>query len=252
MKFTNKVVVVTGASRGIGAETAIQFAKEGADLVIDYFVSDYEPDAKENAIKVMSEIKKIGSKAIMVECDVRDQSQIENLVKETERTLGKIDILVNNAGYVIDLPIEERTLEDWHRTIDTNLLGTYLCTKIISKNMNAGGAIVNAGSTNGIYYNNPESIDYDATKAGIISLTKNFAKELASRNIRVNATALGWADTKMNSQLPKDFLKKEKEKTYLKRFATEKEVANLTLFLASPDSSYITGTTVIIDGGTSL
>lgn len=252
MKFKNKVVVVTGASRGIGAETAIQFAKEGANLVIDYFVSDYETDAKKNAKKVMSEIIKIGSKAIMVECDVRDQSQIENLVKETERTLGKIDILVNNAGYVIDLPIEERTLEDWHRTIDTNLLGTYLCTKIISKNMNAGGAIVNAGSTNGIYYNNPESIDYDATKAGIISLTKNFAKELASRKIRVNATALGWADTKMNSQLPKDFLKKEKEKTYLKRFATEKEVANLTLFLASPDSSYITGTTVIIDGGTSL
>jgi len=234
MKFTNKVVVVTGASRGIGAETAIQFAKEGADLVIDYFVSDYEPDAKENAIKVMSEIKKIGSKAIMVECDVREQSQIENLVKETERTLGKIDILVNNAGYVIDSPIEERTLEDWHRTIDTNLLGTYLCTKIISKNMNAGGTIVNAGSTNGIYYNNPESIDYDATKAGIISLTKNSAKELASRNIRVNATALGWADTKMNSQLPKDFLKKEKEKTYLKRFATEKEVANLTFFLQVP------------------
>lgn len=115
-----------------------------------------------------------------------------------------------------------------------------------------GGAIVNAASTNGIYYNNPESIDYDASKAGIINLTKNFAKELGSRRIRVNATALGWANTEMNSQLPKNFLQKEIDKTYLKRFAEEEEVAKLTLFLASSDSSYITGTTVIIDGGTSL
>lgn len=252
MNFKNKVVVITGASRGIGAQTAIQFAKEGAMLVIDYFVSDYEPDAKENAVKLVSEIKNIGSDAIMIECDVREKSQIEKLIQKTKKSFGKIDVLINNAGYVNDLPIEERTIEEWHRTIDTNLLGTYLCIKLISKHMNDGGSIVNAASTNGIYYNNPESIDYDASKAGIINLTKNFAKEFASRKIRVNATALGWADTAMNRQLPKEFLEQEIAKTYLKRFATEEEVAKLTLFLASPDSSYITGTTVIIDGGTSL
>lgn len=252
MRFKDKVVIITGSSRGIGAETAIQFAKEGANIVIDYFVSDYEPDAKENAQDVVSRIQELGTEAIMVECDVREKSQIENLIEQTQKRFGRIDILVNNAGYVVDLPIEERTLEDWHRTIDTNLLGTYLCTKLISKHMNDGGAIVNAASTNGIYYNNPESIDYDASKAGIINLTKNFAKALGDRKIRVNATALGWANTKMNTQLPKDFLQREIDKTYLKRFAEEEELAKLTLFLASSDSSYITGTTVIIDGGTSL
>lgn len=252
MKFKDKTVIITGASRGIGAETAIQFAKEGANLVIDYYVSDYEPDAKENAEKVVKQIEEIGTKAIMVSCDVRDKSEIENLIKETEEAFGKVDILVNNAGYVVDLPIEERSMEDWHRTIDTNLLGTYLCTKLVSENMNDGGAIVNSASTNGIYYNNPESIDYDASKAGIINLTKNFAKELAERKIRVNATALGWANTEMNTQLPEEFLEGEIDKTYLKRFAEESEVAKLTLFLAGSDSSYITGSTVIIDGGTSL
>ncbi|MBP6976524.1 SDR family oxidoreductase [Candidatus Dojkabacteria bacterium] len=252
MRFQNKTVIITGASRGIGAQTAIQFAKEGANVVLDYFVSDYEPDAKENAEEIKDEIEKLGSKVIMVSCDVREESQIENLITETKKIFGKIDVLVNNAGYVIDCPIEERTLENWHRTIDTNLLGTYLCTKLISKHMEDGGAIVNASSTNGIYYNNPESIDYDASKAGIISLTKNFAKELGPRNIRVNATALGWANTEMNTQLPKDFLDGEIAKTYLKRFADVEEVANLTLFLASSDSSYVNGTVVIIDGGTSL
>jgi 3-oxoacyl-[acyl-carrier protein] reductase len=248
MKLKNKTAVITGSSRGIGAETAILFAKEGANIVINYF----EPKEEENAEKVKQQIENIGSKAIVVRCDVREESQIKNLIEQTEKNFGKIDILVNNAGYVVDCPIEERTLEDWHRTIDTNLLGTYLCSKLISKHMNSGGAIVNASSTNGIDYNNPESIDYDASKAGIISLTKNFAKELGPRNIRVNATALGWANTAMNTQLPKEFLDNEISKTYLKRFADVEEVAKLTLFLASSDSSYITGTVVVIDGGTSI
>lgn len=139
MRFEDKIIVITGASRGIGAETAIQFAKEGANIVVDYFVSDYEPDAKENAQNVISRIQELGTEAIMVECDVREKLQIENLIKQTIEKFGGIDILVNNAGYVIDLPIEERTLEDWHRTIDTNLLGTYLCTKLISEHMNDGG-----------------------------------------------------------------------------------------------------------------
>lgn len=252
MRFKNKTVIITGASRGIGAETAIQFAKEGANVVIDYFVSDYEPDAEENANVILKKIKKIGTNAIKVNCDVRDQDQILILINKSLESFGKIDILVNNAGYVVDVPIEERTLENWHRTIDTNLLGTFLCTKLISKEMDDGGVIVNAASTNGIDYNSPYSIDYDASKAGIISLTKNFAKELAPRRIRVNATALGWANTQMNKQLPMEILQEEIGKTYLKRFAEEEEIAKLTLFLCSSDSSYITGTVVIIDGGTSI
>lgn len=252
MKFANKTVVITGASRGIGAETALQFAKQGANVIIDYFVSDYEPNAEENAQTVGKKIEDLGQQALIISCDVRDKDQIGNLIQQTKNTFGSIDILVNNAGYVVDLPLEERSLEDWHRTIDTNLLGTYLCTKMISKEMSDGGAIVNSASTNGIYANNPESLDYDASKAGIISLTKNFAKVLAFRKIRVNATALGWANTDMNSQLPKEFLQREINKTYLKRFAEEEEIAKLTLFLASSEASYITGTIVVIDGGTSL
>lgn len=252
MKFSNKTVVITGASRGIGAETAYQFAKEGANVVIDYFVSDYEPDAKENATFVKRKIEDLRQQALIISCDVREKDQISNLIHETMNTFGRIDVLVNNAGYVVDLPWRERSLEDWHRTIDTNLLGTFLCTQMISEVMSDGGAIVNAASTNGIYANNPESLDYDASKAGIISLTKNFAKGLADRKIRVNATALGWANTDMNTQLPKEFLQSEINKTYLKRFAEEVEVAALTLFLASDEASYITGTVVVIDGGTSL
>jgi 3-oxoacyl-[acyl-carrier protein] reductase len=252
MRFKNKTVIITGASRGIGAETALQFAKEGANIVLDYFISDYESDAEENVQIVKSKIEKIGGKAITVSCDVRDSKQISALLNISENTFGKVDVLVNNAGYVVDLPIEDRSIDDWHRTIDTNLLGTYLCIKLISKRMNTGGSIVNAASTNGIYANNPESLDYDASKAGIISLTKNFAKELAKKGIRVNATALGWANTDMNKQLPDEFLKSEINKTYLKRFAEEIEIAKLTLFLASSEASYITGETVTIDGGTSL
>jgi 3-oxoacyl-[acyl-carrier protein] reductase len=252
MKFTNKTVVVTGASRSIGAETAIQFAKQGANVIVDYFISDYEPNAEENALTVKKKIEDLGQKVKIISCDVRDKNQISNLIEQTKNTFGSVDILVNNAGYVVDLPLEERSLEDWHRTIDTNLLGTYLCTKMISEVMSDGGAIVNAASTNGIYANNPDSLDYDASKAGIISITKNFAKVLAPRKIRVNATALGWANTDMNTQLPQDYLQSEMNKTYLKRFAEEEEIAKLTLFLASSEASYITGTIVVIDGGTSL
>ena len=249
MKLQNKVAIITGSSRGIGKATAILFAKEGANIVIDYYVSDYEPDAKENAQQVVKEIETLGGKAIMVECDVREETQIQNLINITKETYGGIDILVNNAGYVFDTPIEERTLQDWHRTIDTNLMGTYLCSKLISKEMRDGGAIVNASSTNAINIPNSNSIDYDASKAGIVLLTKNFAKELANRNIRVNATSLGWANTDMNLQLPQELLKEESERIYLKRFAELNEIASLSLFLASSEASYITGTVVVIDGG---
>lgn len=249
MKLKNKVAIITGASRGIGRATALLFAKEGAKVVIDYFISDYEPDAKENAETLVKEIESLNTEAIMISCDVRDENQIKSLIDETKDVFGGIDILINNAGYVHDLPIEKRMLDDWHRTIDTNLLGTYLCSKMISIEMREGGAIVNASSTNAINSLNPESIDYDASKAGINTLTRNFAKELAPKNIRVNATALGWANTEMNKQLPEEFLKGEADKIFLKRFAELEEVAKLTLFLVSSDSSYITGATFVIDGG---
>lgn len=249
MKLKNKVAIITGSSRGIGKATAILFAKEGAKVVVNYFVSDYEPDAKQNAENTVKEISDFGGDSIIISCDVRSEKQIEMLVDQTIQRFGGIDILVNNAGFVFDTKIDDRSDAMWQRTIDTNLKGVYLCSKIVSKVMSDGGAIVNASSTNAINYPNVESIDYDASKAGILSLTTNFAKELASRNIRVNATVLGWANTEMNLQLMPEFLEEEKNKIYLKRFAELEEVAKLTLFLASSDSSYITGSKIVIDGG---
>lgn len=249
MKLEGKVGIITGASRGIGAATAILFAKEGASVVIDYFVSDYEPDAKENALKIKSEIEAFGGTALIFHCDVRDESQIQAMISETLKEYGKIDFLVNNAAVVIDATVNDRTSDNWNQTVDTCLLGTYLCLKFVSPHMSDGGSIINASSTNAINYPNPESMDYDAAKAGIFTLTKNFAKHLATRKIRVNSTAVGWANTAMNDQLDENFIKEEAEKIYLQRFAEPEEVAKVNLFLVSEDSGYINAATIVIDGG---
>lgn len=250
MKLKDKVAIVTGASRGIGKATALLFAKEGAKVVIDFFVSDYEPNADINAAKVVREIEVMGTEAIAVSCDVSSEDQVKQLVKEAVNRFGKIDILVNNAGIVYDVPFRDRTKEQWDRTINTILLGTFLCSKYASEEMlkNNSGVIVNISSTNGINAFNPESMDYDAAKAGVLMLTKNLALELAPK-IRVNAVAPGWVNTEMNKDLPPDFVKSETEKTYLKRFAEPGEIAKTTLFLASEDASFITGSIINVDGG---
>lgn len=250
MKLKDKVTVITGASRGMGRETALLFAKEGAKVVIGYFASDYEPDAETNAINVVKEIESVGAEAIAISCDVSSEEQVKRLIEKARDKFGRIDILVNNAGIVYDVPFRERTLEQWHRTVDTIMLGTFLCSKYASRLMlkNGKGTIVNISSTNGINAFNPESIDYDAAKAGVLMLTKNLAKELAPK-VRVNAVAPGWVNTDMNKDLSADFVKQETEKTWLNRFAEPEEIAKVTLFLASDDASFITGSIINVDGG---
>ena len=248
MRFKNKVVLITGASRGIGKATALEFAKEGAKVVVDYFVSDIEPDADKNAIKVVAEIKKFGSEAIAIECDVREEEQIKTMIEQSIKKFGKIDILVNNVGIVFDESFGKKDLKQWRRTIDTILLGTFLCSKHVSKHMASGSRIVNISSSNGINSFNPFSMDYDAAKAGVIILTRDLAKEFAPR-ITVNSIAPGWVDTDMNKGLSKEFVKKECEKIYLGRFAQPEEIAKIVLFFASDDAGYITGTTLLVDGG---
>jgi len=250
MKFKDKVVLITGASRGIGRATALLFAREGANIVLDYLVSDYEPDALENVSNVMKEIEKVGIEAIKIEADVSNELDVKKMVETTIQKFGRIDILINNAGIVYDIPISDRSMEQWKRTIDTNLLGTYLCSKYVSDQMlnGVGGKIVNITSTNGINSFNSDSIDYNASKAGVILLTKDFAKELAPK-VQVNAIAPGWVDTDMNKYLSEEFIKNEIKKIYLKRFASPDEIAKIILFLASDDANYITGSVLIVDGG---
>lgn len=241
MRLKNKVALITGSSRGIGRATALEFAKEGAKVIVNYSKSEKE------ANEVVNEIKKI-SDAIAIKCDVSDEQQVKKMIEKTVQKFGRIDILVNNAGIVFDIPLMEKTVEQWRKVFDVNLIGMFLCSKYAAPHMPNGGKIVNVSSTNGINTPGPESTDYDASKAGVIILTRNLAKELSPR-ITVNCVAPGWVDTDMNKKLPKEFVKEETEKVYLKRFAKPEEIAKAILFLASDDSSYVTGSTLIVDGG---
>lgn len=243
MKLKDKVALITGSSRGIGEATALLFAKEGARVVVNHSKSDKEVD------EVVKKIKKIGSDSIAIKCDVSDEKEVKKMVEKTIETFGRIDILVNNAGIVFDVPFAERTVEQWKKTLDVNLLGVFLCSKYVAPHMSKnGGRIVNISSTSGINSFSTESMDYGAAKAGVIILTRTLAKELAPK-ILVNSIAPGWIDTYMNKDLPKDYVEKETEKIYLKRFAKPEEVAKTILFLSSDDASYITGITLIVDGG---
>lgn len=244
MKLKNKIAIITGSSKGIGKSTALLFAKEGAKVVVNYFSSEKE------AFSVVDKIKKIGSEAIAIKCDVSKENEVKEMIQKTIDTFGKIDILVNNAGIVFDVPLFEKTVEQWKQTLDVNLIGTFLCSKYASEQMlkNGNGKIINISSTNGINTLSPEAADYDASKAGVINLTKNLAKELAPK-IQVNSIAPGWVDTEMNKDLPKEFVEEETEKIYMKRFAKPEEIAKAILFFASDDATYITGSILKVDGG---
>lgn len=244
MRFTSKVVLITGASRGIGKATALLFAKDGAKVVVNYHTSERE------AKKVTNEIEKIGGMATAIKCDVSDENQVKQMIDKIAETYGQVDILVNNAAVVYDASIFERGVDQWKRTLDVNLLGSFLCSRYVSKLMlkNKHGKIINVSSTSGIYNYNPDSIDYDVSKAGVIALTKNLAKALAP-TIQVNAVAPGWVDTEMNKDLSKAFVDTETEGIYLKRFSQPEEIARVILFLASEDASYMTGSVIVVDGG---
>lgn len=250
MKLKNKIAIITGASRGIGKSTALLFAEEGAKIVVVYNKSEFEPNAEKNAISVVEEIEKNGSKAIAVKCDVSKEKEVKEMVKKTIETFEKIDILVNNAGIVYDRPLFEKTCEQWKKTLEVNLIGTFLCSKYAAPQMlkKGHGKIINISSTNGINTLSPESADYDASKAGVINLTHNLAKQLAPK-IQVNSIAPGWVDTEMNKDLTKEFVEEETKKIYLKRFAKPEEIAKTILFMASDDASYITGSILKADGG---
>ena len=236
------VVLVTGSSRGIGASTIKEFASKGYDVVINYRVSANE------AYQLQQDISKYNVKSLVVKCDISNENDVKNMVDEVMRSFGTIDILVNNAGVAKDTTFEDQSVEDFKRTLDVNVIGTFLVSKYFGKIMydNKSGSIVNISSTNGIDTTYVESIDYDASKAGVISLTKNLAKAFAPY-VRVNTICPGWVNTKMNENLDDDFKKREIDKILLGRFAEPEEIASVIYNVAT--AKYINDAVIRVDGG---
>ena len=241
----NKTVLITGSSRGIGAETARVYASHGYNVVINYL------NSKDEAKKLSEEIKNnYKVEVLLSKCDISKEDEVEKMVEEIIAKFSKIDVLVNNAGIAIDTLYEDKTVENIRKTLDVNLIGTFLVSKYVGEYMikQGQGSIVNVSSTNGIDTYYPMSLDYDASKAGVISLTHNMALEY-SPNIRVNAVAPGWVNTDMNKELDDEFISEESQKILVNRFANPKEIANVIYFLGSEEASYINNAVIRVDGG---
>lgn len=214
-------------------------------MIINYI------NSKEKAEKLKTELEtEFNISVLTIQGDLSEEKAIENMVDIAMDKFGKVDVLVNNAGIVIDKEFEDRTIEDWKQTLNINLIAPFILTKLIGKEMvkNKGGAIINISSTNGINTYYPTSVDYDASKSGLISLTYDSAVELAPY-VRVNCIAPGWVNTEMNKELPEDFVKEETERILVKRFAEPEEIAKVATFLASDDASFINSTIIKVDGG---
>ncbi|HRZ67402.1 MAG TPA: 3-oxoacyl-[acyl-carrier-protein] reductase [Candidatus Omnitrophota bacterium] len=243
MIFNGRVCLVTGGARGIGREIALAFAKNGADIALC--------DVNQEALDATSrEIEALGRKAATFVVDVTNLSQVEDMVNKTLDKFQKIDILINNAGITRDALIVRMSEQEFDSVIAVNLKGTFNCTKACSKVMmkQRYGKIVSIASIIGIMGNAGQA-NYAASKAGIIGITKSVAKELASRNVNVNAIAPGFIETDMTAKLPENVKAQMLSLIPLNRFGKANDVAELAMFLASEASSYITGQVIKIDGG---
>jgi len=243
-RFENKIVLVTGAGRGIGASIAKRFASEGAEVIVNYSGND------EAAQKTVDEITATGGQAQKYKCSVNDSESVKVMIDEIIKKFGRIDILVNNAGITKDGLMLRMTDEDFDRVIDVNLKGTFNCTKYVSKYMlkQKSGKIINISSVVGLS-GNAGQVNYSASKAGIIGITKSAAKELSSRGITVNAVAPGYVDTDMTKVLSDNIRNEILKNILLQRMGNVEDISNCVAFLASEDASYITGQVISVDGG---
>lgn len=242
--LTGKTALVTGASRGIGRATAIELAKNGANVAINYAGN------KDLAEEVVAELKQLGVKAIANQANVANGEEVQEMVKHVIETFGTLDILVNNAGITRDTLMMRMKEEDWDAVIDTNLKGVFHCSKAVMRQMmkQRAGRIINVSSVVGVLGNAGQA-NYVAAKAGVIGLTKSMARELANRNITVNAVAPGFIETDMTEKLPAEVKEEMLKQIPLARLGQPEQVAAVIRFLASEDSSYMTGQTLHIDGG---
>jgi 3-oxoacyl-[acyl-carrier protein] reductase len=243
-----KVALVTGSSRGIGRGIVLEFAKYGYDVVINYNTS------KDSAFSLKEEVEKLGVKVLVVKCDVSLEEDVVKMVNLVMSEFGHIDVLVNNAAIEECSNFYNKSKSSFERILGTNLIGTFLVSKEVSKYMleRKVGHIINVSSNNSINKYDPSTLEYDCSKAGINILTKNMAKEFAPY-INVNAVAPGWVLTEKNEELDKElngcFVSSESENILLKRFVSVEEIAKVVLFLAGDDSSYINGEVIVVDGG---
>ncbi|MBU5267840.1 3-oxoacyl-[acyl-carrier-protein] reductase [Virgibacillus proomii] len=239
-----KNALVTGASRGIGRAIALELAKQGSNVAINYAGNEKKAEA------VVQEIEKLGCKAIKIQTDVADETAVKMMVKEVISEFGSLDILVNNAGITRDNLLMRMKETEFDEVINTNLKGVFLCTKAVTRQMmkQRAGKIINVASIVGIS-GNPGQANYVAAKAGVIGLTKTTAKELASRNILVNAVAPGFISTDMTEALSPEQQEEMLTMIPLQKLGEPEDVAKVVRFLASDDASYITGQTIHIDGG---
>ncbi|MEB8126330.1 3-oxoacyl-[acyl-carrier-protein] reductase [Staphylococcus succinus] len=239
-----KSALVTGASRGIGRSIAIQLAEEGYNVAVNYAGSKDKADA------VVEEIKAKGVESFSIQANVAVGTEVKTMVKEVVNQFGSVDVLVNNAGITRDNLIMRMKEQEWDDVIDTNLKGVFNCIQKVTPQMlkQKSGAIINLSSVVGAM-GNPGQANYVATKAGVIGLTKSSARELASRNITVNAVAPGFIVSDMTDALSDELKSQMLEQIPLARFGDDKDIANTVAFLASDKAKYITGQTIHVNGG---
>lgn len=240
----NKVAIVTGAAKGIGRAIALRLAEDGMNIAINYRSNDME------ANNLVDEINKLGVRAIAIKADISDFAQAEGLIKDTLKVFGRIDVIVNNAGVTKDSLLLRMTEESFDSVIEINLKGTFNCIKHVTPVMlkQKKGKIINISSVVGIT-GNAGQVNYSASKAGVIAMTKSLAKEVGSRGICVNAVAPGFIQTDMTAKLSLKAVEELSKAIALKRLGLPEDVAKAVSFLASDDSDYITGQVLCVDGG---
>ena len=245
MMFDDKIALVTGASRGIGKAIAIELAKNGADVVVNYSRDD------KAAINVVEQIKNLGRKSIAIKADVSDFDDVANMFNIVKERFGKLDILINNAGVTMDRTLRKMSEEEWGKVIEVNLNSIYNVTKNALQLLEKNSHIINISSIVGMYGNFGQT-NYAASKAGIIGFTKSLAKELGKHGITVNAIAPGFIESDMTNKIP--FIRKKIIEWLipLKRIGLPEEVAYAAAFLASDSASYITGQVISVNGGLTI
>lgn len=243
--MNRKVVLITGSSRGIGRSTAIKYAQNNYNVVINY--NNSYDKARDLADYLVSTY---GIEVMIVKADVSNEVEVKDMVDKVISKFGNIDVLVNNASIAIDSDFISKDSNSFNEILNTNLVGTFLVSKEVSKYMkeNRSGVIINVSSTNGIDSMYVESLEYDASKAGVISLTHNLAEYLKPY-VRVNCVCPGWVNTDMNKDLDNAYIEEENKRIMLNRFAEPEEIANVIYFLATDEASYINNSIIKVDGG---